>query len=624
MIDYNKKIAELSADVGTIWKLQCQNLYNSKNLGALAARECIQNSLDAIKAAVRKGQIPQFGGHIEIDITNEALTITDNGIGMDVKTLHEKFLNLGGTTKGDENNVGGFGLAKAVILGCGTGFKIETQDNVFTSDDLGKNPIQKQAFRQGTKITLYDVQIDKGLTIKDNTDKLRWAILDYICSSDIDVPIKVNGKLYAPYFQTSAKTRRSPAQFDISSTMIPDKTKLKINVFKDKSNSSKYLYIRLRGLTQFKQYLGWNANCNIVLDFQTKIDPRSPEYPFSTNREGLKAQYQGILEAIRDKVAQSPLSISSDDEYKETLYDNVNGSIEQARAITSSVSGGTTVQIASEVSKVIDGIIPQGGHTTPSIADRAKQYNEQLEDVAKEQGITKQQLIKQMSMHTVKKLDNPLEHSWIVWEDKFANQKKLNKSKTVECIVVWDSILRLMASNYSGLNMTIFYPGIVTKKDTLGLCVQKPVNGRSRTYIMMNPFEVPIDNDSQTALFLMGLAAHELAHFSCGTYEAHGETWAYVREAIMNANLQQLENVIKLVRVGKLRKTIAKMAGIQSTTKETCSIDFTSLSMEEIIDMARQYSVDIHSYQDKYNNESILRMRLIMAIKKKLNSEDLE
>lgn len=620
MIDYTTKVAELTADVKTIWKLQCQNLYNSKNLGALAARECIQNSLDAIKKAVKLGQISPLEGRIDIDITSDKMVIEDNGCGMDIRTLHEKFLNLGGTTKGDEDNVGGFGLAKAVILGCGSGFKIETQDNVFTSEDLGKNPIQKQSYRQGTRITLYDVQVDKDTTIKTNTDRLLYAVLDYVCSSDTEfVPIRVNGKLYVPYFEFSNKTRRSPAQFDISSSMIPDKTKLKIHVFKDKSNSSKYLYIRLRGLTQFKQYLGWNANCNIVLDFQTKLDPRSSDYPFSTNREGLKAQYQGILEAIRDKVAKSPLSISSEDEYRETLYDNINGSIEQARAITASVSGISTVQVVNDVSKVIDGIIPQGGCTSPSVADIAKQYNEQLEDMAKEQGITKSQLVKQMSLDSIKKLDNPLEYSWIVWEDKSTTPRKLPKAKTVECVVVWDSILRLMASNFADLNNKVFYPGIVTKKDTLGLCVQKPVNGQGRTYIMMNPLETPVESDSQTALYLMGLAAHELAHFVCGCYEAHGETWAYTRESIMNSNLSQLDNIIKVVKAGRLRKTLNKLANVPNHKSNSYGIDFTSMTMKDIVVMAEQYSVDIQSYQEKYTNESILRMRLIMAIKRQIS-----
>lgn len=168
------------------------------------------------------------------------------------------------------------------------------------------------------------------------------------------------------------------------------------------------------------------------------------------------------------------MSIADDDEYKETLYDNVNGSVEQARAISASVSMKETQEIMVELSKVVtaasvvksnkaDGIIPQGGSTMPSVLDRVKQYNDTLEDIAEQQGITKAEVIKQMSMDTVKKIDNPLEHSWLVWEDK-NNTKRLNKSRTVDLIIVWDSILRLMAENYKGLDGRVFYPGGVVKK----------------------------------------------------------------------------------------------------------------------------------------------------------------
>lgn len=616
MKDYTNKVAELKADVHMIWKLQCQNLYNSKNLGALAVRECLQNSLDAIAKAIKLNQITQDEAYVNIDVDGNDLIIEDNGIGMDIQTLHEKFLSLGGTTKGDEDSVGGFGIAKAVILGCGDGFKVETQDNIFTSEDLGKNPIQKTTFRQGTKMTLINVQTGDKTHISDNPDKFINSILDYILSSEIGVTVKVNGEVREPYFQKTGKTLKSPATFDISSDMIPDKTKLKINVYKDKSNGSKYLYIRLRGLTQFKQYLGWNANCNIVLDFQTKLDPRSVDYPFSTNREGLKAQYYGIIEAIRDKVTQSPLSISADDEYKETLFDNVNGSVEQARAISASVTTVSAQEVSTEISKVIDGIIPQGGCTTPSVADRIKQYNETVEEAAKQQGVSKAEFVKKMSMETVKSIDNPLEHSWIIWEDKNETSQKLNRNKVVDCILVWDSILRIMASYYSDLDGRVFYPGIVVKKDILGLCVEKTVDGNRRTYVMMNPIEVKGDNDSQIALYLMNLAAHELSHFVCGCYEAHGETFSYTREAIVNANLGQLDTITKLVKAGKLKKTLGSLSKKSKENKNDCPIDFIKLSNEEVIQMAYDYGVDVQSYQEKYTNEAILRMRLIMAIKK--------
>lgn len=620
MTDYTTKIAELQADVQTIWKLQCQNLYNSKNLGALAVRECVQNSLDAIDKAIKAGKMRPEDAYIRIDFDDTQLVVEDNGIGMDIKTLHEKFLNLGGTTKGDENSVGGFGIAKAVILGCGTGFKVETQDNIFTSEDLGKNPIQKTSFRQGTRITLYNVQTGKETTIKDNPATFLNAIKEYIFSSEIPCSVYINDETYDQMFIKSAKTRRTPAQFMIASDMIPSDTKLVINCFKNTNDCCKYLWVRLRGLTQFKQYLGWNANCDITVDFQTKLDPRSTEYPFSTNREGLKAQYQGILEAIRDKVTQSPLSISANDEYKETLYDNVNGSVEQARAISACVVAKDTQDIVTELSKVVDGIIPQGGYTEPSVLDRAKQYDETLTDLAKQQGVSKQELVKQLSTETVKKIDNPLEYSWIIWEDKKA-EKSLNKGRAVDCVLVWDSILRLMASNYSGLNGTVFYPGIVTKQDIMGLCVEKTLSSGSRTYILVNPFSIPLTNDSEIALYLMNLASHELAHLACGCFEAHGETFSYTREAIMNDNLSQLGVITKLVKAGKLKKTLSKLTKKSGNqTKSDCLINFVSLTNDEVIQTAISWGVDVYEYQQKYTNEAILRMRLIMAIKKAYNS----
>lgn len=613
MIDYTNKIADYQVDVHAIWRLQCQNLYNSKNLGALAVRECLQNSLDAIQSAVSAGQITE--GVISITVDGDKVIISDNGIGMDIQTLHEKFLTLGGTTKGDKDNVGGFGLAKSVILGCGTGFKVRTQDNLFTSEDIGKNPIQKIDFYQGTEMTLLKVQTGKETTVSDNPSMFLDSVFDYVLSSDIPVTVKINEKIYEPWFKATNKTYRSPAQFNIHKDMIPNKTKLKINVYKDDPSSSKYLYVRLRGLTQFKQYLGWNSNCNIVLDFQTELDPRSMEYPFSTNREGLKAQYYGIIEAIRDKVTQSPLSISSNDEYKETFYDNTSKSVEQTRAISSSISHKDTENIAFELSKIVDGIVPQGGCKPLSLAEKAKQYNKQLEELAEEQGVSKQELVKSMSMDTVKKIDNPLEHSWIIWEEKSGTSKKLNKTKTVDCILVWDSILRIMAENYSPLVGKVFYPGIVVKKDTMGLCLEKIVSDTCRTYIMLNPFEVKAEDDTQLALYLMGLASHELAHFTCGTYEAHGETFSYTREAIMNANLSQLSTIVKVVKAGKLKKTLNRISG-QSKSQENFPIDFVSLSLEDVVELANSYGVDIHSYYEKYLNEPILRMRLIMAIKK--------
>lgn len=621
MVDYSTKIPELQANSQMIWKLQCQNLYKSKNLGALAVRECIQNSVDALNKAVKKGIIEKHERCIRINIQDSTLTIIDNGIGMDLKTIHNKFLSLGETTKQDSTeNVGGFGIAKAVILGCGTGFIVHTQDNKFTSKDLGRTPVSKTDFFQGTKITLLNVQIGNNLSISDNPEGFISSIKEYIETSDIDIPIKINGELCSRRFTESRKTRRDPHEFGIHSRMIPDKTKIKINVYKDNSRGYKYVYVRLRGLTQFRQYLGWNANCNIVIDINTTLSPTSPNYPFLTSREELTYHANSIIEAIRDKVTQSPLSITSEDYFKESFYDNKTVNAEQARRITSNVTNDSTKEVISEVNALMEKVVPDNHMFQNSVAYKSQQYIQEIEDLAEQKGMKKQEFVKTLTLSNIKQLDNPLEYSWLIWEDKNDSTKKINKKRAVECIVIWDSLLRLLASNVPRLQGTVFYPGLVCQPKTLGICVEKQVNSCERTYVMVNPFEIPLEDDTQIALYLMGVASHELAHFLCGTYEAHGETFAYTREEIMNSNLSQLSNVIKLIKTGKFKKTLKRLTK-NTSTKEDFVIDFTGKSLQEIVEIAKDYDVDFNEFK-KYNDKAIFRMRLIMAIKKSYREQN--
>lgn len=565
-MDYTSKIAELQADVKTIWKLQCQNLYNSKNLGALAVRECLQNSIDALAVAIRKRQIEKDDAEIHISYDNDGkVVIQDNGCGMDVKTIHEKFLCLGGTTKGDEDSVGGFGLAKAVILGCGETFEIWTQDNYFSSKDLGKNPITKtNDYLQGTKMVLYRVQVDKDQILDgENYWRFKDAVQSYVSSSEIPYRVYLNDELVGSKFVKSSKTYRTPATFNISSDMIPDNTKLKINVYKTEQ-PVKLLYVRLRGLTQFTQYLGWNANCDVVLDFQTKLDPRDSGYPFATNREGLKAQYQGITEAIRDKINQSPLSVSTDDRFVEKYFENTNNSIDKERTIYKQFTQKETKELVNVVKQIVEdsqGIQPQGGYKPPTLVDRWQQYQQSLKDLSEMEGKTVSQYMSDLGTDKIKKINNPLEYSWLIWTDKYAS-KKIREATAVKFIMIWDGILKLMAEKSNMVDNKVYYPGIIIKDDTMGMCVERTLDtGEQRTYIMLNPFEVPNKTKSleQIAIWLMGTASHELSHFVCGCFEAHGETFSYTREAIMNNCLEIIPQVVKLLKNSKFMNLLQKI-----------------------------------------------------------------
>lgn len=607
------KIVEFSADIPALWRLQCQNLYNSKNLAALAVRECVQNSLDSIREAIKAGVIQR--GQIDISWSekDDSLTISDNGLGMDLEVLHHKFLTLGGTTKGGEDNTGGFGLAKSVILGCGSGFEIHTQDNYLTSGDIGVNPVHKVEFRQGTRITLYQPQTDMGQTVTGYGWELRGAVEDYILSSIMpkNVDIRIQGEDGEYKFIPTRKSRRLPAELGVSEAMIPRETKLEVNVFKT-SGSVHYVYVRLRGLTQFKAYLSWNANCDVVVDFQTRLDPKSSEYPFSTNREGLKAGYQGIIEAIRDKVSQSPTSIAQDDRWKETLYDNVTTNEVAARSLINTIMSKQVVSAVKGTMEVMKGMDTQGGYVPVSVLDYVNQTAQVIERAAEEHQVSNDVVVKAIQPKTLFELNNPLKYSWLVYEDtEWKGHRRLSQASIVSVVLVWESILRVMAGECSGFINQAFYPGVVFQESIMGLCVNKVIHGagcesEERKYVMINPLEIPSGSSMKVALWLMGVASHELAHVVCGSYEAHGETHSYMRELFMNLNLDNVEKVKKIVESSKVMRIVR--GGKENPYRE--------MRLEELECVAMESGVNVEEMRVKYGNQKVYRMRLTMAVKK--------
>ena len=269
------------------------------------------------------------------------------------------------------------------------------------------------------------------------------------------------------------------------------------------------------------------------------------------------------------------------------------------------------MKAANTVSKAVAGMIPQGGYTVPSVAEKIQQLNEVVEKVAHECGRTKDEVVNGLSTENLQSLNNPLDYSWIVWQDKDTHVKRINSSTQVSFILAWDSILRLMASNSPELNGKTFYPGIIIRKDYMGLCLEKNITScGTRHYIMMNPYLIPNDDDLSIALYLMNLASHELAHLACGTYEAHGETFSYTRESIMNHNLVNVNAVMKMLRSMGFKKLLNKVE------QKKQSEDYSYFTLDDIIDMADNKGIDVQQLQDKYSNQQILRMRLIMAIKK--------
>ncbi|MFN7147519.1 MAG: hypothetical protein ACK4YP_27375, partial [Myxococcota bacterium] len=158
-----------SANVSVLWGYFTKAVYKSGDLPWLATREAAQNSVDAVRAAVRARQIKADEGYIAVswDAGTRSLAFEDNGIGMDAETIIGKFLSIGESGKRDATDsgeaAGGFGVAKAVILGVSRSFRwrMHTRDNLAVADGADADvQIYDAPFRQGLLLTVNDVDPD--------------------------------------------------------------------------------------------------------------------------------------------------------------------------------------------------------------------------------------------------------------------------------------------------------------------------------------------------------------------------------------------------------------------------------------------------------------------------------
>lgn len=610
---YRNKVAELDADIAVVWQLYTRQTYTSKNLGALAVREGVQNGLDAVQKAIAAKQVKE--GHLDISWEGNTLNIEDNGVGMDVKTLHTKFLKIGGTTKRGEGDqsTGGFGVAKAVILGCGDGFEIETQDNYLNSESIGSGKVEQISRKQGTKLTIKNVEIGKTWDkkvehIQDKPGTFNAAVLDYLESSVIpnNVKITVQGKEVKSKFIPSEGTLRELSEFKLTQDQLPEGTELKINVFpKGKDDEGKpkidngYIYIRLNGLTQYKYHLSYDSATDMTLDITTNARPGSDDYPFTTSREQLQGKAEGVIQHIREMMNKNPLALGDRDKYVDTVFDKNPERAkekleEQSKALGESFATKSTSDelnmadildvleeftrgdkpASKQDSDDAEGIHAQGTSKQPSMLEMMVQQHKEIERKADEAGMSVEDYMqKQVQDGKTLSQFNPLENAWIVSRE--ADYKtNFDAMKSLPLLVAWDAICRdimtayrkFQGDDYYRAEDDKFYPGFILEDKCLAMSASKKVvdsEGQKefRNYIMINPEALPAISDEVLAGYLRSKACHELAHYVLGNGDGHGENHSYTREAFDDASLITIPRLEKLVKDAKLTKMVKKIKG---------------------------------------------------------------
>ena len=324
------------ANVLGLAKILGPQLYGSmKDVTPVSVKEMIQNSFDAIKSTLEKGQIKK--GFIQIDMKQATRTIEikDNGSGMTPDTLANTFLTIAGTNKETEFGSGGFGIAKMLFLFGNKDIEVTTMRDgkiahmettgpqlmaaledssqapdieIMTPEEYGVNSARDD-FPDGhgtiVTVTVPETYIDQstGKTEKIDFDSSKYSnpVLRYSpLFADIDVsmngsPIDIGSKFPADDYTTfvNAKFKWGTARIYVSKEQA--------------GKHGENLHVLSNGLWQFSNRLGKkpmsmgseNIPYVFYIDIVSKVKPNEPGYPFALNRKGFSQEAGKDLSLIQ-------------------------------------------------------------------------------------------------------------------------------------------------------------------------------------------------------------------------------------------------------------------------------------------------------------------------------------
>ena len=311
-----RSTAQVGVNTGQMWRFATTSLYASGDLPVLAAREALQNGIDGIRAGLRKRLIPSGQGVFEIlwDSQDRTLTFVDNGIGMTEEVIAQKFLVLGESGKRDDDSgdqAGGFGMAKAVILGASRSFRWEmrTQGLRVVAEGMHK-PIAfyDAEYYQGVKLTLFD--IDSTFDYRNVPGKGHQSLTDRLTellwyTQAPGITLKLNGS-EVPYAFNAKRGRRLTVVGNWGAATAEAKA------FSRQDLQGSYI-IRLAGLYQFqKPSQNGRMGFDVLIDLTPTVRPGEAGYPLNAARDGFINPANSTFYHLRQEIEREKESIDKD------------------------------------------------------------------------------------------------------------------------------------------------------------------------------------------------------------------------------------------------------------------------------------------------------------------------
>jgi hypothetical protein len=386
------------------------------DIAKVSIKEIFQNSFDAIKGALEKGQLKDGKIAIKLDEKARTITITDNGLGMPASVMGNEFLTIAGTVKETDRASGGLGIAKMLFLFGNEKMEVvslrdgqlarmvTTGDEVMAALDdpslapkittsTDPNVIKKyieSTFPDGHGTTIV-VQIPKSF--KDaSTGEEKIIPFDtwQLESSKVltDSPLFDNIKV-------TLDTYGSPKTLPIGENFPIDDYTAFANVNFDWGTARVYVqketqdylprdntHILSNGLWQFdtniKDRPGWDGQKikrNFYIDVNPKVKPEDAGYPFDLNRQGFAPSIRGDFDKIFKYITviyQQQSLAEEGKSFGQIQYVNDDGTLTKPEELVPEVpatpTAFTMIKPDDKV-EVRDGVMYVNGRAVPELTD---------------------------------------------------------------------------------------------------------------------------------------------------------------------------------------------------------------------------------------------------------------
>jgi hypothetical protein len=325
--------AKPSANVQRLAKMLGNKLYGSpQDIAKVSIKELFQNSFDAIKEAIEKGQLTKGKVAISTNSVTRTIQIVDNGPGMPTSVMGNQFLQIAGTVKGTARASGGLGVAKMLFLfenkqldvvslrdgvlsrmsTTGDDLKAALDDPergptiTTTTDPVIVNSYIKDFFPDGHG-TAVTVQIPETYVDESTGDVKDISFRTYELEN---APVLLDSPLFDDIEVTFDSGSGKPKALPIGASFPIDEYTpfanvrfawgvARIYVSKEKKDKRNYLsgntHVLSNGLWQFdtdiKDKAGWEGqpikrNFFVDVSPNANVKPEDAGYPFELNRQG--------------------------------------------------------------------------------------------------------------------------------------------------------------------------------------------------------------------------------------------------------------------------------------------------------------------------------------------------